>query len=121
MARDLEHNLYVQVPFRKDSPVLARLLAEAGGTARTKRIALGPYIAKLLEDRYGEGGSWALGSVQQVQAMIQTAVQEALSTVSLTPAAPAVAEVTMSEQEIIAQEAEALLAALGDDDDWGDE
>lgn len=115
MARDLEHNIYIPVPLRKDSPILARLKAEAGATAQTKRVALGPFIAELLASRYGvsESGLWALGSVQQVQAMIQEAVQQALSAVSLTPA---VVEQEVAEQELIEQEAAALADAWGEDD-----
>jgi hypothetical protein len=129
MGRNLDENVYIEVPFRKDSPVLARLKEEIvqAQTSSKKKLFLGPFIAELLvrrdEQLYGEGSGdeWFKGmqvTPASLTEIVEQAVRSALVGVTLGVATSTVVQEEVSEQEIIEQEAAELADAWGGEDDW---
>src|SRR5579859_7912842 len=88
MPRNLDENIYLSVPIRKDSSLLAHLKEEAQQARGHKRIQMGPYVSSLLEERdhqlYGKGEGqalWFSSHPASLAQLIEAAVQKALASV----------------------------------------
>src|SRR5579859_2397092 len=125
MPRNLDENIYLSVPIRKDSSLLAHLKDEAQRARGHKRIQMGPYVSSLLEERdhqlYGEGEGqalWFSSHPASLAQLIEVAVQKAIASILpslplLTTQVQSLSElVEESEEETIEQEAAALAASL---------
>ena len=129
MPRNPDTHVYVSVPIRKDSTLLAHLKEEAQQARGHKRIQLGPYVATLLEERdrqlsgQGEGKAfWFSSYPASLSQLIEAAVHKAMISIlpSLCASLPALATaaqtmpecVEESPEEAMEQEAAALAASL---------
>jgi hypothetical protein len=129
MGRNLEDNVYIEVPFSKTSPVLARLKEEVkqAQTSSKKKIALGPFIADLLTRRDSQlhgsdssGDDWFQGmqvTPVSLKTIVEEAVRSALVGVTFSSQTSAVYE-EVSEEEVINREAAELADAWGGEDNW---
>jgi hypothetical protein len=133
MSRDTDLYVYVPVPFLRDGDVYARLKAEAGEHSRRKdNPPIGPYIANLLEARdnhlYGDGtrgSEWLAGmdlTPDGMRALVQQALEEALSGSTLSRTAPVEVPPEMIEadtEDAILDQSMAFAEGYDDDSAWG--
>jgi hypothetical protein len=120
MGRNLEENVYIEVPFKKDSWVLARLKEEAAQAQKTrKRVAVGPFIAELLEKRYLDESAWTIKvTPESLTEVVEEAVRTALAGLSLQELKADVVNVEVANIEIDEANIAALADDFGGDDDW---
>jgi hypothetical protein len=121
MGRNLEENVYIEVPFKKDSWVLARLKEEAAQAQNTrKRVAVGPFIAELLEKRYRDEAAWSMKvTPESLSEVVEKAVRTALAGLPLQELKADVVNIEVAHIEIDEANIADLADDFGGDDDWG--
>jgi hypothetical protein len=120
MGRNLDENVYIEVPFRKDSRVLALLKEEARQAQKTrKKIAVGPFIAELLEKRYQDESAWSIKvTPESITEVVEQAVRTALAGITFQENQPDVVNVSVATIEIDEVNVASLADDFGGEDDW---